>query len=159
MSACSVFSAAVCMRSNITIALSGIGMIAGLIFAAGNTETSNKFLILTSIFGITTASAWFQRSIEKQVNRLDSENDELRETREELDQENDELRETRDHLEDQVNVLSEQVKTAKDIIQKLASFEVHAKNIGESLDATDKSLSHHVEELARLVQKLAAAPR
>lgn len=109
-----------CLRSNASMAVALVGLaVAVIFFGIGRGEGADTmgYIVAGILFLALAVLAYFQRSIERQVIRLDQENDELRETRHRLDQENKEFDEANKRLAQTENEIESDLKELKKVLE------------------------------------------
>ena len=170
-----------CLRTNASMAISGVGAVIALVFAvvsrADTGPGSTGLFVCAVAFAILVILAWFQRSLERQViafskendrlvnsrKHLDAENEELKQTRTRLDAENEELKQSNDQLAVQVKNLNKLHDDSVKMIRQLALYGDECKNfnkelsgISHELKETDDSLGLTSDELQKQVTALSA---
>lgn len=151
-----------CVRSNIAMAASGIGLLIALVFAfiakSDDEGTGSTGLFVSAAFFLVLlALAYFQRSLETQIMRFDEENDELRETRRGLDAENEELKATRTKLDaenEELRATRAQLDAENEELRgERREFEeenIKLKKERETFHAENANLKKNVEHLNKL---------
>ena len=169
-------------RANVTFGLALVAALMALGFGATSSSSSTQFYAVAAVIAVAAVLAWFARSLDKQISRLDAENRELSghvdrldgENRElsghvdRLDGENRELSGHVDRLDGENKELAESVKKLQKLhndsvqmIRQLAmygdeckEFNQDLRHISSDLQETDDSLGLTAEEFSKQLSVL-----